>query len=65
MSDWMKGLGVGASVGGAITIVIFILGILLIRFRNCWTGCPYGLLSFSIGLLVLIVGCIMAAPNSF
>jgi hypothetical protein len=65
MSFWMKGLGIGAFVGGAITIFVFILGILLIRFRNSWTGCPYGFFGFSIGVLVLVIGGIIAAPNSF
>jgi hypothetical protein len=65
MSYWMKGLGISAFVGGAVTIFVFILGILLIRFRNCWAGFPYGFFGFGIGVLVLVVGAIMAAPNSF
>jgi|LauGreDrversion4_2_1035121.scaffolds.fasta_scaffold1682152_2 hypothetical protein len=65
MSFWMKGLGISSFVGGAITLFVFILGILLIRFRNLWAGVPYGFFGFSIGLLVLVVGALMAAPNSF
>jgi len=61
----MKGLGIGAFIGGAITIFIFILGILLIRFRNCWTGCPYGFFGFGIGVLVLVIGALVAAPNQY
>lgn len=65
MNYWMKGLGIAAFVGGAITIFVFILGILLIRFRNRWAGFPYGFFGFGVGVLVLVAGALMAAPNSF
>jgi len=65
MNYWMKGLGISAFVGGAVTIFVFILGILLIRFRNFWAGGPYGFFGFGVGVLVIVAGAIMAAPNNF
>ena len=58
MSSFLKALGIGAFVGGGVTVFIFILGVLLIRFRNCWTGCPYS-------FLVMVIGIFLALPNGF
>lgn len=65
MSFWLKALGIASFVGGGITLFIFILGVLLIRFRNCWSGCPFSFFGFSIGVLVMVTGIFLCLPNSF
>ena len=65
MSSFLKALGIGAFVGGGVTVFIFILGVLLIRFRNCWTGCPYSFFASGIGILVMVIGIFLALPNGF
>jgi len=60
----MNGLAIGNFIGGAVTIFLFVLGILLIRFRNSWTGCPFGFFGIIICLLTLGVGIAIVAPNT-
>jgi hypothetical protein len=60
----MYGLAIGGFISGAITILLFILGLLLVRFRNNWTGCPFWFLASIISLLALGIGIATVAPNS-